>query len=237
MHRTRSKPPGTKTRTASVPLDTGKTWARPEGRCSLDDDSNRALRSPNRWLTKKKAARLHRLARLALFRKTLSRLTFFKRRLHHPLRLLSLRHRTPTSLLVIRPSLHTQAASSSKEGSPRPRSPRTSSTLRAGRAKSRGSDLGGGLTPDARALAALRPVEAMLHDALGEVARKERRSLLGISAIATAVGWTGVLPEKIENLGITFAAPARRALLWVFLAVVLYYTFAFIVYSFSDFLS
>jgi len=98
-------------------------------------------------------------------------------------------------------------------------------------------DLGGGLTPDARALAALRPVEAMLHDPLGEVARKERRSLLGISAIATAVGWTGVLPEKIENLGITFAAPARRALLWVFLAVVLYYTFAFIVYSFSDFLS
>ena len=51
------------------------------------------------------------------------------------------------------------------------------------------------------------------------------------------MGWTGVLPEKIENLGITFAAPARRALLWVFLAVVVYYTLAFIFYAFSDFLT
>ena len=83
----------------------------------------------------------------------------------------------------------------------------------------------------------LRPVEAMLRDPLGEVARKERRSLLGISAIAILVGWTGLVPAKIENFGITFAAPERKALLWVFVAVVVYYTLAFIIYSISDALS
>ena len=82
-----------------------------------------------------------------------------------------------------------------------------------------------------------RPVEVMLRDPLGEVARKERRSLLGISAIAILVGRTGLVPVKIENFGISFSAPERQALLWVFFAVVLYYTAAFIVYAMSDFLS
>jgi hypothetical protein len=76
----------------------------------------------------------------------------------------------------------------------------------------------------------------MLRDPLGEVARKERRSLLGISAIAILVGRTGLVPAKIENFGISFAAPERQALLWVFFAVVLYYTVAFVVYAMSDFL-
>ncbi len=77
----------------------------------------------------------------------------------------------------------------------------------------------------------------MLRDPLGEVARKERRSLLGISAVAILVGWTGLVPAKIENFGISFAAPERKALLWVFGAVVGYYTLAFIFYSLSDLLS
>lgn len=83
----------------------------------------------------------------------------------------------------------------------------------------------------------LQPVEAMLRDPLGEVARKERRSLLGISAIAILVGWTGLVPARIENFGIAFAPPERQALLWVFIAVVGYYTFAFVIYSISDALS
>jgi hypothetical protein len=74
----------------------------------------------------------------------------------------------------------------------------------------------------------------MLSDPLGDVARKERRSLLGIGVVAILVGRTGLVPEKIENFGITFAAPERKALLWVFVAVVVYYMVAFIVYSMSD---
>jgi hypothetical protein len=87
------------------------------------------------------------------------------------------------------------------------------------------------------ASAVLRPVEEMLRDPLGDVARKERRSLLGISAIAILVGWTGLVPAKIQNFGITFAPPERQALLWVFSAVVWYYLFAFAIYSLSDILS
>jgi TRAP-type C4-dicarboxylate transport system permease small subunit len=80
-------------------------------------------------------------------------------------------------------------------------------------------------------------VPALLSDPLGEVARKERRSLLGISVIAILVGWTGLVPEKIENFGITFAATERKALLWVSLGIVVYYFAAFILYAWSDYLS
>jgi hypothetical protein len=82
-----------------------------------------------------------------------------------------------------------------------------------------------------------RPVEALLRDPLSEVARKERRSLLGISALAILVGWTGLVPQKIENLGLTFSVAERKAVLWVFMGVVVYYTVAFIVYAMNDFLT
>jgi len=109
--------------------------------------------------------------------------------------------------------------------------------LEGGKVEAKGSALGGGLTPAVRAEVALHPVEVMLRDPLGEVARKERRSLLGISAIAILVGRTGLVPAKIENFGISFATPERKALLWVFFGVGLYYTVAFIIYAMSDFLS
>lgn len=77
----------------------------------------------------------------------------------------------------------------------------------------------------------------MLRDPLGEVGRRERRSLLGISAIGILVGWTGLVPTEITNFGLKFSAPERAVLLKLFVGVVCYYTVAFIVYSFSDFLS
>jgi len=77
----------------------------------------------------------------------------------------------------------------------------------------------------------------MLRDPLSDVARKERRSLLGISTIAILVGATGLIPQEIQNLGVKFAAPERNALLWVLFGVVLYYTFAFVFYAMPDYLS
>lgn len=79
-----------------------------------------------------------------------------------------------------------------------------------------------------------RPVEESLRDPLGEVARKERRSLLGISAVAILVGWADLVPQKFENLGITFTVPQQRAFLWVSFGVVVYYTLAFRVYAIPD---
>ena len=86
------------------------------------------------------------------------------------------------------------------------------------------------------ALASERPVEALLSDPLGPVARKERRTLLGISTIALVVGWTGLVPTEITNLGLRFTEPKHAALLTVFVLVWLYYVVAFMVYAFSDFL-
>ena len=81
-----------------------------------------------------------------------------------------------------------------------------------------------------------RPMEALLGDPLSEVARKERRSLLGISAIAILVGATGLIPQRIESLGVTFTVSTQAALLKVFTGVVGYYTVAFLVYATGDFL-
>jgi len=60
---------------------------------------------------------------------------------------------------------------------------------------------------------------------------------LAVSMVAILVGKTGLVPEKIENLGVTFTTPERTALLWVFMSVVLYYTLAFVFYALSDLLS
>src|SRR5439155_3641993 len=72
---------------------------------------------------------------------------------------------------------------------------------------------------------------------LSDVARKERRSLLGVGVIAILVGKTGLVPAKIENLGVTFTAPEREALLWVLMTIVVYYALAFAFYATSDFLT
>jgi hypothetical protein len=92
-------------------------------------------------------------------------------------------------------------------------------------------------TPPSLSLTSLRPVPVLLDDPLREVARKERRSLLGVNVIAILVGATGLVPEKIENFGITFAPSERRALLFVFLGVVVYYYAAFIIYAWGDYLN
>ncbi len=83
-----------------------------------------------------------------------------------------------------------------------------------------------------------RPVDEMLNDPLREVTRKERRSLLGISAIALLIGWTHarIVPSKIGNFDISFTPPDRGALLGLFFAIVVYYFITFVVYAATDFL-
>jgi hypothetical protein len=99
-------------------------------------------------------------------------------------------------------------------------------------------DLGSLTSADAaRARARERPVDEMLNDPLREVTRKERRSLLGISAIALLIGWTHgrVLPSRIDNFGITeLTTPDRGVLLWLFLLIVGYYFVAFVLYAWTD---
>ena len=76
-----------------------------------------------------------------------------------------------------------------------------------------------------------------LRDPLSEVTRKERKLLLVSSALGVAVVKTGLLPTKIEALGIAFSNANTSALLKILSLVVLYFLVAFVLYAASDLLA
>lgn len=77
--------------------------------------------------------------------------------------------------------------------------------------------------------------QILLGDPLSEEARKERRNLLGLSAVGIAIAKIGLLPTKIAALGIEFNAASRPLLMKAFAGVVAYFLAAFIIYSSADF--
>jgi hypothetical protein len=79
------------------------------------------------------------------------------------------------------------------------------------------------------------PTELLFGDPLAEVTRKERKSLLVVSAVAIVIAKTGLVPSKISALGIEFTQADKTALLRVLAAVVAYFVVAFLVYASSDF--
>ena len=79
--------------------------------------------------------------------------------------------------------------------------------------------------------------EIALRDPLGDVTRKERRLLMGISMIGIALVKTGLLPEKISTLGIEFSQTNQKSLLVVFSFVTIYFLVAFTIYAAADFIA
>ena len=73
-----------------------------------------------------------------------------------------------------------------------------------------------------------------LRDPLSDVTRKERRSLLGASLVAAVVAKTGLVPTKIESLGIDFSTSDQALLLKSGAVVVAYFLTAFTVYGAID---
>jgi hypothetical protein len=76
--------------------------------------------------------------------------------------------------------------------------------------------------------------EVLLRDPLSDIARKERRALLAVATIGYIVVRTGLVPEKIEALGVTFSAKEQGAVLAVFGLVVIYFTVTFVLYAATD---
>ena len=74
-------------------------------------------------------------------------------------------------------------------------------------------------------------------DPLSEVTRKERRALLGVSALGMAMSATGLIPTKISALGIEFPPTEQASFVWAITGVVFFYLIAFIVYAWSDYIS
>jgi len=77
--------------------------------------------------------------------------------------------------------------------------------------------------------------EIRLKDPLSDVTRKERRSLLGVSALGIVMVKTGLVPSKISALGIDFSPTDQKTILRAVAVVVGYFLVAFLVYAASDF--
>jgi hypothetical protein len=78
------------------------------------------------------------------------------------------------------------------------------------------------------------PWEIRLQDPLSKVTRTERRNLVAASFIGVVISQTGLVPSKINALGIEFDHADQKALLRMFAAVVIYFLLAFLVYAGSD---
>lgn len=78
------------------------------------------------------------------------------------------------------------------------------------------------------------PGEVKLSNPLSEVARKERKFLLGSSILGIALVKAGFVPTKISALGIEFAKTDQNSLLSVLGIIILYFLIAFLIYAASD---
>ncbi len=74
-----------------------------------------------------------------------------------------------------------------------------------------------------------------MGDPLSEVARKERKFLLGSSILGITLVKAGFVPTKISALGVEFAKTDQNSLLSVLGIIVLYFLIAFLIYATSDF--
>ncbi len=72
---------------------------------------------------------------------------------------------------------------------------------------------------------------------LSESSRKERRALLGFSALAFTIGQCGLVPQKISALGVEISAAQQSNLKWVLFGLVAYFLVALALYSLQDWLA
>jgi hypothetical protein len=76
-----------------------------------------------------------------------------------------------------------------------------------------------------------------VKDPLSEITRKERRTLLAVSALGAIMVKANIVPQKISALGIDFGEINRTVLLRSLALVVGYFLIAFILYAISDFVA
>src|SRR5688572_11340160 len=82
----------------------------------------------------------------------------------------------------------------------------------------------------------LESAEIALSDPLKAETRKARLYLLGLSMVGITIVRTGLVPQEIATLGITFGEANQQSLLVILSSVVLYFLVTFAVYGVSDFL-
>jgi hypothetical protein len=90
---------------------------------------------------------------------------------------------------------------------------------------------------DQQAVGGLKAAEIALSDPLKAETRKARLYLLGVSLVGITIVRTGLVPQEITTLGITFGEADRRSLLSMLALVIVYFAFAFAIYGVSDFIA
>jgi hypothetical protein len=77
----------------------------------------------------------------------------------------------------------------------------------------------------------------LARDPFSEVTRKERRALLALSILGILIGRTGMMPTKIESVGITINADQHAVALYLLVGVIVYFLFVFLCYSVLDYIT
>ncbi len=79
--------------------------------------------------------------------------------------------------------------------------------------------------------------DVKLTNPLSEITRKERKFLLLFNVIGLLIIYAGIIPTKINALGITFESNDKKAIIRVFSFIIIYFLTAFVIYAWSDFIS
>jgi Na+-transporting methylmalonyl-CoA/oxaloacetate decarboxylase gamma subunit len=82
----------------------------------------------------------------------------------------------------------------------------------------------------------LKAADIALSDPLRAETRKARLYLLGVSTVGITIVYTGLVPQKITTLGLTFGEADRQSLLGILAVVILYFLLTFATYGVSDFI-
>jgi hypothetical protein len=80
-------------------------------------------------------------------------------------------------------------------------------------------------------------VSARVATPLCDATHKIRAKLLGASAIGIVIFHTGLVPGKIEGLGIEFTAGQQNAMVWCLLGLVIYLLMSFLISAAADVVS
>ena len=80
-----------------------------------------------------------------------------------------------------------------------------------------------------------QPADVLASDPLSDIARKERRALVAVSALGLIIAKSGLIPLRISALGIEFDPTDQDVLVNAVAFAVLYFLVGFMIYGSQDF--
>lgn len=78
--------------------------------------------------------------------------------------------------------------------------------------------------------------ESYVKDHLSDETRRARKSLIVFSLAAIIIVMTGLVPEKIESMGIVFSKTDQNRMLLLLGLAIIYLSVSFSIYAFADFI-